>query len=41
MYNVVKQQERVIYMLIIDIPSLLIGLVLGGIIVYAFKKGGK
>nr|DAM08155.1 MAG TPA: Myc target protein 1 [Caudoviricetes sp.] len=30
-----------IYMLVIDIPSLLIGLVLGGIIVYAFKKGDR
>lgn len=26
-------------MLVIDIPSLLIGLVFGGIIVYAFKNG--
>lgn len=26
-------------MLVIDIPSLLIGLVLGGIIVYALKQG--
>lgn len=39
MYNVVTEQERVIYMLIIDVPSLLIGLVFGGILVYAFKKG--
>lgn len=28
-------------MLVIDIPSLLIGLVIGGILVYAFKKGDR
>lgn len=28
-------------MLVIDIPSLLIGLVLGGIIVYALKQGDR
>jgi len=41
MYNNVVKQERVIYMYIIDIPSLLFGLLIGGFVVYAFKKGGK
>jgi len=41
MYNVVKQQERVIYMLVVDIPSLLIGLMLGSFVVYALLRGGK
>lgn len=41
MYNVFTEQERVIYMLIIDIPSLLIGLVLGSFAVYALLRGGK
>jgi len=41
MYNVVKQQERVIYMYIIDIPSLLFGLLIGSFVVYALLRGGK
>ena len=41
MYNMVIEHERVIYMLIINVPSLLIGLVLGSIITYAFKKGDR
>ena len=41
MYNVVTEQERVIYMLVIDIPSLLIGLVMGSFVVYALLRGGK
>ncbi len=41
MYNVIIEHERVIYMLIINVPSLLIGLVLGIILTYAFKKGDR
>ena len=41
MYNIIIEHERVIYVLIIDVPSLLIGLVLGSFAVYALLRGGK
>lgn len=40
MYNIDIESERVIYMLV-DIPSLLIGLIVGSFAVYALLRGGK
>ena len=41
MYNIAIENERVISMLIIDVPSLLIGIVMGSFVVYALLRGGK